>query len=81
MKPPIKFRWRGIHHGYLGAWFVNFGLFFLYMNINNGLDELNVIYQFFIVIGVYLIIDDCVEHTITRSTPMRILWEFLVKRI
>jgi hypothetical protein len=51
MKPPIQFKWRGIHHGYLGIFMWSFGCFFLYMNTNNGLDYLNIAYWLFAMIG------------------------------
>lgn len=79
MRPPVKFEWKGIHHSYLGAWFVAFGAFFLYMNQNNGLDFLNIIYDIFIVSGIYLIIDDMIEHLITADTPLRCFWEKLLE--
>lgn len=80
MLPPNPFHWKGVHHGYLGAWFIAFGSFFLYMNLGNNLDFLNPLYQSFIGIGAYLIIDDTIEHVITKSTPLRILWEWLLRR-
>ena len=78
MKPPVKFILRGIHHGFLGAWFVAFGAFFLYMNQNNNLDFANYIYLSFIVSGAYLVCDDLVEHLWTASTPLRRLWEWML---
>ena len=80
MKPPIKFKWKGIHHSYLGSWFIAFGAFFLYMNSVNTWGFLNYIYILFIIAGIYLVIDDIVEHTITESTPMRILWFKIILR-
>lgn len=80
MRPPVKFKWRGIHHGYLGAFFVAFGVFFLYMNTGNGLDPLNLIYCIFGIVGGYLILDDMVEHTITEDTPARLLWNWILRR-
>lgn len=78
MKPPVKFYWRGVHHGYLGAFFVAFGTFFLYMNVNNGLDALNYLYGTFVVIGLFAIIDDIVEHTITEDTILRRIWNKII---
>jgi hypothetical protein len=80
MKPPVKFQWRGVHHSYLGIFFTIFGAFFLYMNAVNTWGFLNYIYSFFVIAGIYLIIDDIVEHTITESTPMRILWFKIILR-
>jgi len=80
MRLPVPFKWRGIHHSYLGAWFIGFGLFFLYMNQGNGLDTLNILYLLFIVIGSYLFVDDVYEHTVTADTPLRRLWEWMLKK-
>jgi len=82
MQPPIKFQWRGIHHGYTGIFFVTFGTFFLYMNSGNSLDGVNIIYKIFIGVGSFLILDDIVEHKITANTPLRIIYEkFILKYI
>jgi hypothetical protein len=80
MKPPVKFKWRGVHHGYLGLWFAAFGIFFLWMNQGNSLDRLNLGYLVCVVVGVYLVIDDFIEHVFTELTPMRRLWDWMVKR-
>ena len=81
MKSPVPFQWKGIHHLYLGIFFVVFGGFFLYMNNGNGLDGLNYLYGAFIGVGGYLIFDDAVEHTITASTPLRILWDWMSSKL
>jgi len=80
MRPPVKFKWRGIHHGYLGGFMWLFGVFFLYMNMGNGLDSLNIIYGAFVFVGILLVVDDIVEHTVTEDTPSRIVWEWILKR-
>ena len=78
MKPRVKFEWRGIHHGYLGGWFIGFGVFFLYMNTGNSLDLANYLYESFIIIGCYLVCDDLVEHLWTEDTPLRRLWNWML---
>jgi hypothetical protein len=78
VKEPEPFRWRGIHHGYLGAWLQAFGLFFLYMNWDNNLDGVSLIYLVCFIIGWYLIIDDLWEHLVDRNTPARRLWEWML---
>lgn len=78
MKPPVPFKPKGIHHMYLGFFFVAFGSFFLYMNWNNNLDVLNYLYGAFVVVGIGFIIDDCVEHLITADTPLRRLWRWMI---
>ena len=77
MRPPVKFKWRGIHHSYLGLWMISFGAFFIYMNNGNGFDSLNTIYNSFIVLGTFLVIDDIIEHKITADTPCRIIWNWI----
>jgi hypothetical protein len=79
MKPPVKFHWRGIHHLYLGLWFFSFGLFFLYMNLGNRLDFLNGFYSLLVVVGLYLVCDDLIEHIITEDTPLRRLWNWALR--
>jgi hypothetical protein len=78
MKPPVPFKPRGIHHMYLGFFFVAFGAFFLYMNAGNGLDSLNYLYGAFIFIGLFAIIDDIIEHTITEDTILRRIWNKII---
>ena len=74
MKPKVDFIWRGKHHGYIGVWFIAFGAFFLYMDYNDPASIL-WLWKAIIGIGAYMIIDDVIEHTITASAPLRILWE------
>jgi hypothetical protein len=81
MRPPVPFKWRGIHHSYMGFWFVAFGLFFLYMNWGNNLDFLNPIYWLLVIFGGLLIIDDAIEHLITENTPSRIIWNWILKKV
>ena len=80
MEAPNPFYWKGVHHGYLGIAFMLFGGIFLWLNEGNNLDFLNPIFNFFLVSGGYLIIDDAIEHTITKNTPLRIIWERLLRR-
>jgi len=40
------------------------------------------IWQFFMIVGVVLALDDFIEHTITRDTPIRLLFEkYLLPRL
>lgn len=82
MRPPVKFYWRGNHHAYHGLWFIAFGAFQWYMGIDNGaLDNLIPFWQCFIGIGAFMLVDDIIEHTLTGSTPLRILFEKLIPYI
>ena len=73
MKPPVKFHWRGNHHSYYGIFFVAFGLFNFYMSMNN-LEVLFPVWGLVTLIGIGMVIDDIIEHTLTGSTPLRLLW-------
>jgi uncharacterized membrane protein len=82
MKPPVKFKWRGNHHGYYGIFFIVFGLFNWYMGIDNAeLTTLIPLWQSFAGIGIFMLIDDIIEHTITRDTPLRLLYEKIFRPI
>jgi hypothetical protein len=62
----------------MGIFFVAFGTFFLYMNAGNGLDSLNYLYGAFIFVGLFAIIDDIIEHTITEDTILRRIWNKII---
>lgn len=80
MKPPVPFKWKGNHHSYYGVFLVAFGLFNWYMGIDNGqLEGLIPLWQSFAGIGALFILDDWIEHNITASTPLRLLYRFLYK--
>lgn len=80
MKPPVQWVWKGNHHSYYGVFFLGFGLFNWYMGSGNGnLDGLLPFWQAFVGVGAYLVADDIVEHEITGSTPLRILYEKLFR--
>jgi len=57
-----------------------FGLFNWYMSINN-LDMLIPLWQTIIGLGIFMFVDDWIEHNITADTPFRIIWEWIYKRI
>jgi len=76
LRPPVPFKWRGNHHSYYGIFLVAFGFFNWYMGIDNGdLVVLIPFWQSLIGIGLFMLVDDIIEHTITRDTPLRILYE------
>ena len=80
MKPPVPFKWKGNHHSYYGVFMVAFGLFNWYMGIDNGqLAALIPLWQSFAGIGALFILDDWIEHNVTASTPLRILYRLLYK--
>lgn len=73
LSPPVHWvTWR-MHHAYLGILMVLYGL--------TGINDCttSMIGWAFIVIGGYTMVDDIVEHTITGSTPLRILYEWLIR--
>lgn len=80
MKPPIKFKWRGNHHAYHGLWIIAFGIFQWYMGIDNSeLTTLIPFWQFLICTGIYMVIDDIIEHKITADTPLRKIYDIISK--
>ena len=79
MRPPVPFKWRGNHHGYYGVFFIVFGLFNVYMGMNN-IEELMPLWWTITGVGVFMLVDDIIEHTITADTPLRILWEWIYLR-
>lgn len=75
LDPPVPFKWRGNHHLYHGLWFIGFGLFQWYMGIDNSeLTKLIPFWQSLVTIGIFMAVDDIIEHTITGSTPLRIIY-------
>jgi len=50
------------------------------MSINN-LDMLIPLWQTIIGLGIFMFVDDWIEHNITADTPFRIIWEWIYKRI
>jgi uncharacterized membrane protein len=79
MREPVKFKWKGTHHGYIGVWFIGFGLFNWYMGMDNGcLSNVIPFWQSLVVIGTFCLVDDIIEHTICGNTPLRILFEKVI---
>lgn len=66
-RPPNPFCWDRLHHGYIGIALIIIG----HLVENDWL----------MVIGILILIDDIIEHTITEDTPLRILYEKLIKDI
>lgn len=82
MNPKVPFKWKGNHHAYHGIWIMAFGIFQWYMGVDNA--ELTVLIPFWqtlIGIGAFMLIDDIIEHTITRDTPLRLLYDKIIKPI
>jgi len=81
MKPPVQFKWKGNHHLYYGIFIMIFGLFNWYMGMGNGeLAKLTQLWQAFVCVGAYLIIDDLIEHLVTADTPLRLIYDNLIKQ-
>lgn len=82
MRPPVPFVWRGGHHLYTGIFFTVFGLFSYWMNLPNyPLNQLGWFWQLITAIGVFMMVDDIIEHKITGNTPLRILFEKVIMPI
>lgn len=83
MRLPIKFVWYRNHHLYYGIALFLFGLYNYYLMKKSGeLTKCKSIWQLFMIVGTILALDDFIEHTITRDTPIRILFEkYLLPRL
>jgi uncharacterized membrane protein len=81
MKLPVKFVWKGNHHAYYGICFIAFGIFNMYMGSGNGvLESVMPLWEGLVGLGAFMLADDVVEHTVTSSTPLRILYEKLFRQ-
>lgn len=80
VRPPVPFKRKGNHHAYHGVWIIAFGIFNVIMGTDN-IEELMPLWYTLIGIGSFMIIDDIIEHNITADTPLRIIWEFIYKKI
>lgn len=80
MRPPVKFKIRGNHHGYYGVFFIAFGVFNLFMGLNN-LEELFPLWYAITGIGIFMLVDDIIEHNISADTPGRLFWEFIRNKL
>lgn len=79
MRPHVPFQWKGNHHLYHGIWLAAFGIFQWYMGVDNGvLSNVIPLWQCLIGIGVFMVIDDIIEHTVTADTPLRLLYEEVI---
>lgn len=66
------FKWKVPHHGYMG-------LFLVFMTFTmSDLSLYSGIRIPILIVGTALILDDCIEHTITRTTPFRLLFEIII---
>lgn len=72
----MKFKWCRNHHLYYGIALFLFGLYNYFLMIKSGeLLKLKGLWTLFMVIGAFLAVDDIVEHTISRDTPIRLIFE------
>ena len=72
MREPIKFHWKATHHLYIGIGVL------LYALIIVPLVSKTTTPFFPFLIGLYIVIDDIVEHSITATTPLRLFAEKLL---
>ena len=76
MRPLVKFVWYRNHHLYYGIALFLFGLYNYYLMKKSGeLLKCKTVWQIFMIIGALLAVDDAIEHTITKDTPIRVLFE------
>ena len=73
MREPIKFHWKAIHHLYIGMCILMLACLIV-------LNEQYPIWgSNFLLLGIYIVFDDIVEHTITANTPIRLLSEKILE--
>jgi hypothetical protein len=68
MREPIKFHWKNTHHLYIGI-----GILIYTFLIMPSVE--NTILTMYFLLGMYVVIDDIVEHSITATTPLRLFVE------
>ena len=79
MRPHVPFIWYRNHHLYYGIALFLFGLYNYYLMKKSGeLEKCKFIWYLFMLIGILIALDDAIEHTITRDTPIRIVFEKLI---
>jgi hypothetical protein len=80
MRPHVPFKWNRNHHLYYGIAFIIFGSYnYLLMLSSNELMALQPLWLSCIGIGIFMAIDDIIEHCITRDAPIRLIFELLQK--
>ena len=61
---------------YYGIALFLFGLYNYYLMKRSGeLEKCKFIWYFFMLLGALVALDDFIEHTVTRDTPIRIIFE------
>jgi len=65
LRPARYFCWDRLHHLYLGIFTLTIGYY--------TKDKLMM------AIGLFVIVDDIIEHTVTADTPLRIFYEQMLK--
>ena len=73
MREPIKFHWKATHHLYIGICI----LMLAWLIVLN--EQYPIWGNNFLLLGIYIVFDDIVEHTITANTPIRLLAEKLLE--
>ena len=70
--PPVHWKTWRMHHAYLGILMMIYGF--------TGIADTDTCGVAWVVIGIgaYTLIDDIIEHTITGSTPLRILYDKVI---
>lgn len=75
MRKPIQFHWKTTHHLYIGMITIILAVM-IALNKQLAIWENNIF-----LLGIYIVVDDVVEHTITATTPLRILSEKIIEPI
>lgn len=69
---PVKFTWKAPHHGYIGAFIMFLGYTMTGLKLYEGWNKV------FVGVGLLIFMDDLIEHTIYRHTPLRIFFERVI---
>ena len=72
MIPRNPFNWRGPHHGYIGMFLIILGAL---MHPEQYAVWIRVLFG---GVGLLILFDDLIEHTVTKATPLRLFFERII---
>ncbi len=78
MNPRVPFIWKRPHHLYHGLAIAGYSVFMWWLSTDNWMDCSIGVWQIFIGIGIFIAVDDIIEHSITGSTPLRLLFDRII---
>jgi len=78
MNPRVPFVWKRPHHFYHGVAIASYSVIMWYVSVDNWMEVGIPFWQLCIGIGIFMALDDIVEHTVTGSTPLRLLFDKII---